>query len=110
MVFRGYTAIANRTLAILLTRESENLGATGFSLWCAHRRLFLAYAVAGRTMEGRDDLEPELIDHIALKVDLTNDRVKGQRTLSGDYTCNCSVTSLIDFTPVGFQPLRQWLR
>jgi len=55
MVFRGYTAIANRTLAILLTNESENLGAAGFGHWCKYRCLFLAYAVAGRTMEGRDD-------------------------------------------------------
>jgi len=64
MVFRGYTAIANRTLAILLTSQSENFGATGFSYWCTYRHLFLAYAVAGRTMEGRDDLELELINHI----------------------------------------------
>jgi hypothetical protein len=83
MVFRGYPAVANRTFAILLTSETENLGATGFSYWCEYGRLFLAYAVAGRTMEGRDDLELELIDHIALKVDSTNDRVKGQLTLSG---------------------------
>jgi len=69
MVFRGYTAIANRTLAILLTSESENLGATGFSHWRTYRRLFLAYAAAGRTIEGRNDLELKLIDHIALTVD-----------------------------------------
>ena len=81
MVFRGYTAIANRALAILLTSESENFGATGFSQWCADRRLFLAYATAGRTMEGRDDLELKLIDHIAVTVDSMNGRVKGQLTL-----------------------------
>jgi hypothetical protein len=72
MVLQGYTAIANRTLAILLTSESENLRATGFRQWRADRRLFLAYAAAGRTMEERDDLELKLIDHTALTVDSTN--------------------------------------
>jgi hypothetical protein len=49
------------------TGESEDLGAKGFRHWRAYRRLFLTYAAAGRTMEGRDNLELQLTDHIAFE-------------------------------------------
>jgi hypothetical protein len=77
MVLRRDTVAANWTLAILLTGESEDLGAKGFSHWSAYRRLFFTIAAAGRAMEGRDNLEQELIDHIALKVDSTNNGSQG---------------------------------
>ncbi len=77
LVLPRYTVAANRTLAILLTGESEDLGAKGFSHWRACRRLFLTYAAAGRTMEGRNNLELQLIDHKALKVDSKDSRSQG---------------------------------
>jgi len=94
LVLGRYTVAANWTLAILLTGESEDLGAKGFSHWRAYRSLFLTIAAAGRAMEGRDNLELELIDHIALKVDSTDTGSQG----STDETRRLHVLTL----PTGF--------